>query len=205
MATITVNGYGEVSVPPDEGTLTFSVESVAATPREATSEVAEQARALVGLLDELEIPAGKRSTTGVLVSEAGEHDQQGRWQHRGFRAAESLTVAAASGALGDLIGGAVERAQARVDGPRWQVAANNPARKEALQAAAENARTRAEAVAAGLGVRVGAVVEAKEEAAYHPVARQAAFGAMMEGAPPIEAGEMTVACTLSVTFQVEPG
>jgi uncharacterized protein YggE len=203
MATITVNGYGEVSVPPDEGTLTFSVESVAATPREAMSEVAEQARALVGLLDELEIPAARRSTTGVLVSEAGDHDQQGRWQHQGFRAAESLTVAAAPEMLGDLIGGAVERAQARVDGPRWQVAANNPARKEALQAAAENARARAEAVAAGLGVRVGAVVEAKEEAAYHPVARQASFAPLMEGAPPIEAGEMAVACTLSVTFQVE--
>lgn len=127
-------------MPPDEGTLTSSVESVAATPREAMSEVAELARALVGLLDEFEIQAAKRSTTGVLVSEAGEHDQQGRCQHRGFRAAESLTVAAAPEALGDLIGGAVERAQARVNGPHWQVAADNPARREAMQAAAENAR-----------------------------------------------------------------
>lgn len=204
MATITVIGYGEVSVPPDEGKLTFSVESVAVTPREAMSSVAEQARALVGLLDELEIPAGKRSTTGVLVSEAGEHDQQGRWQHRGFRAAESLTVAAAPEALSDLIGGAVERAQARVDGPRWQIAADNPARKEAMQGAAANARAHAEAVAAGLGVRVGAVVEAKEEGVYHPMPRQAAFAPLMEGAPPIEAGELTVSCTLTVSFQVEP-
>jgi uncharacterized protein len=203
MATITVSGYGEVSVPPDEGTVTFSVESVASTPREAMSGVAEQARALVGLLDELEIPAGKRSTTGVLVSEAGEHDQQGRWQHRGFRAAESLTVTVAPERLGDLIGAAVERAQARVDGPRWQMASDNAARMEAVQAAAENARARAEAMAAGLGVRVGAVVEAKEEAAYHPMPRQAAFAPMMEGGPPIEAGELAASCNLSVTFQVE--
>lgn len=204
MATITVNGYGQVSVPPDEGSLTFSVESVAATPRESMTEVAEQARALVGLLDELEIPAPKRATTGVLVSEAGDYDQQGRWQHRGFRAAESLTIAAAPEVLGDLIGGAVERAKARVDGPRWQVAADNPARRQAVQAAAENARERAEAVAAGLGVRVGAVVEAKEEAGYQPVPRQVAFGAMREATPPIEAGEAIVACTITVSFQVEP-
>ena len=204
MATITVNGYGEVSVPPDEAALTFSADAVASTPRDAMAEVAEQARALIALLDELEIPATKRSTTGVLVSEAGEYDNQGRWQHRGFRAAERLTVAAGPEVLGELIGGAVDRAQARVDGPRWLVASDNPAMKQALQAAAENARERAEAVAAGLGVRVGAVAEAKEEAAAYPVARQASFAAMADTAPPIEAGEMTVASTVLVTFQVEP-
>jgi uncharacterized protein YggE len=204
MATITVNSYGEVSVPPDEGRLTFGVESVAATPRDAMAEAAEQARALVGLLEELEIPAANRSTTGVLVSEAGEHDQQGRWQHRGFRAAERLTVAAGPEVLGELIGGAVDRARARVDGPHWRVAPDNPARTEALRTAADNARGRAEAVAAGLGVRLGAIVEAKEDAAFHPVPRQAAFAALAEAAPPIEAGEAVVACNVTVTFQVEP-
>jgi len=203
MATITVNGYGEVSVPPDEATMTFSVEAVDTTPREAMAKVAEQARTLVALLDELDIPAVKRTTTGVLVSEAGEYDNQGRWQHRGFRAAERLSVAAAPELVGELVGGAVDRARTRVDGPHWVVASDNPARKQALQAAAQDARERVEAVAAGLGVRVGAVAEAKEEAAAYPVPRQAALR-MAEAAPPIEAGEMTISCMLSVTFQVEP-
>jgi uncharacterized protein len=203
MATITVSGYGEVSVPPDEATLTFGFESVAATPREAMSEVAGSARKLVGLLDELELPSGKRATSGVQLSEAGEHDQQGRWQHRGFRAIERFTVAAGAELLGELIGAAVDRAGARVEGPYWRVATDNPARKEALRAAAANARERAEAVADELGVRVGAVVEAKEESGFHPLPRQASFGALAE-AVPIEAGEATIACNLSVTFQVEP-
>jgi uncharacterized protein len=145
MATITVSGYGEVSVPPDEATLTFGVESVAAAPRDAMSEVAESARKLVELLDELEIPPAKRATTGVQLSEAGEHDQQGRWQHRGFRAVERLTVAVGPEVLGELIGAAVDRAGARVEGPYWRVATDNPARKDALRAAAANARERAEA------------------------------------------------------------
>ena len=204
MATITVNGYGEVSVPPDEATLMLGVDAVASTPRDAMAEVAERARELIALLDELGIPPAKRSTSGVQVSEAGDYDDQGRWQHRGFRAVEQLTVAAAAEVLGELIGGAVERGRARVDGPRWLVAPDNPARKQVLQAAAENARERADAVAAGLGVRVGAVAEAKEEAAAYPVVRQATFARMAEAAPPIEAGELTVSCTVSVTFQVEP-
>ena len=203
MATITVNGYGEVSVPPDEATLMLGVDAVASTPRDAMAEVAERARELVALLDELEIAPAKRSTSGVQVSEAGDYDNQGRWQHRGFRAVEQLTVAAGPGVLGDLIGGAVERGRARVDGPRWLIASDNPARKQALQAAAENARERADAVAAGLGVRVGAVAEAKEEAEVYPVVRQATFARVAEAAPPIEAGELTVSCTVSVSFQVE--
>jgi uncharacterized protein len=203
MATITVNGYGEVSVPPDEAMMTFSVEAVDTTPREAMAKATEQARALVGLLDELEIRGPKRTTTGVLVFEAGEYDNQGVWQHRGFRAAERLSVAAAPGMVAELIGGAVDRARTRVDGPHWVVASDNPARKQALRAAAEDARDRAEAVAAGLDVEVGAVAEAKEEAAAYPVPRQVALQ-MADAAPPIEAGEMTISCTVSVTFQVEP-
>jgi uncharacterized protein YggE len=204
MATITVNGYGEVSLPPDEASMTFSLDAVGSTPRDAMAEVAERARELVALLEELEIPAAKRSTTGVQVSEAGEYDNQGRWQHRGYRAVEQVTVAAEPQALGELIGGAVERGRARVDGPRWVIAADNPARTVALQDAARSARERAEAVAAGLGVRVGAVAEAKEEAAVYPVPRQATFQAMADAGPPIEAGELTISCTLAVTFQVEP-
>jgi uncharacterized protein YggE len=203
MATITVNGYGEASVPPDEATMTFSIEAVDTTPREAMAKVTEQARELVELLDGLEIPVAKRTTTGVLVSEAGEYDNQGVWQHRGFRAAERLSVAAAPELVGELIGGAVDRARTRIDGPHWVVGSDNPARKQALRAAAEDARERAEAVATGLGVQVGAVAEAKEEAAAYPVPRQASLR-MAEAAPPIEAGEMTISCTVSVTFQVEP-
>jgi uncharacterized protein YggE len=203
MATITVSGYGEVSVPPDEATLTLGFESVAATPRDAISEVAESAQKLVELLDELEIPSGKRTTTGVQLSEAGEHDQQGRWQHRGYRAVERFTVAASPEILGELIGAAVDRAGARIEGPSWRVATDNPARKDTLRAAAANARERAEAVADELGVRVGAVVEAKEDAGFQPILRQRTLAAMAE-AVPIEAGEARIACNLSVTFQVEP-
>jgi uncharacterized protein len=203
MATITVSGYGEVSVPPDEASVTLSVESVDDTPRGAMAKVAEQARALVELLDELELAEEKRQTTGVLASEAGEYDNQGRWQHRGFRAVERLSVAAAPDVLGELIGGAVDRARTRVEGPRWVVGSDNPARKQALQAAAENARDRAEAVAAGLGVKLGALAEAKEEGFAYPVPRRE-FAALADAGPPIEAGEMTITCTLSVTFQVEP-
>lgn len=206
MATITVTGRAQVSVPPDEATVTLRVDSVAATPTEALATVGEHARELFALLDELGIAPAKRSTSGVSVSEEGEHDSEGRWQHRGYRAGERLTVTVADAeTVGRLLGEAVERTGARVEGPWWAVAVDNPARAEALRAAAEDARSRAEALAAGLGARVGAVSEAVEGESRRPLpfSREASF-APRAAAPPVEAGEAAVTVAVTVTFQVEP-
>ncbi len=162
MATLTVVGRAQVSVPPDEASLGLTVEAVRPSAPEALADVAERARALIGLFGELGVEPAARTTTGVSVSEAGEH-RDGTWQHRGYRASERLTVTVgAAETIGRLLAEGVERAGARVDGPWWTVSVSNPARGEALQAAAGDARARAEALAAGLGVRLGALVEAVE-------------------------------------------
>ncbi len=202
MASLTVVGRAQVSTPPDEGSLALTVESVRPAASEALAEVGERARTLLALLDELGIGPAARTTTGVSVSEAGEH-RDGIWQHRGYRASERLTVTTGDAAtVGRLLGEAVEQAGARVEGPWWTVSPGNPARADALRAAAGDARTRAEALAAGLGMRLGALVEAVETGAHRPEPRGMAMKAMAADVP-IEAGEATVAASLSVTYQVE--
>jgi uncharacterized protein len=199
MATITVNGYGEVSVPPDEAKIDLSVRTVAATPGEALANVAERAGQLVALLDELGVPAAKRSTSGIWVNDEVEPDAEGRRKGR-YQAGERLTVSLPVDTVGSLLDAAVSRADAYLEGPRFVVAPENPARDAALRAAGENARVRAGALAAGLGLRVGNVTEASEGGAVYPVMR--GFGALDAG-PPIEAGQATVSATVSVTFEVE--
>jgi uncharacterized protein len=200
MATITVSGYGEISVPPDEARVDLSVRTVAATPGEALGNVAERARDLVALLDELGVPAAKRSTSGVWVNDEVEPDAEGRRAGR-YEAGERLAVALPVDKVGALLDAAVSRADAYLEGPRFVVAPENPARDAALRAAGENARARAEALAGGLGLRVGNVAEANEGGAMYPVTR--GFGPL-EAGPPIEAGQATVSATVSVTFEVEP-
>ena len=198
MPTITVSGYGEVSVPPDEARVDLSVRAVAESPGEALANVAERARGLIALLDELEIPPEKRSTSGVWATDEFEPEVAGRYQ-----AGERFTVALPMDRVGSLLDAATSRVEARVEGPRFVIASDNPARNEALRIAAENARGRAEALAAGLGLRVGAVVEATEGGPMYPVAQTASFAPMAVG-PPIEASQATVVGTVSVTFEVEP-
>ena len=206
MATIKVTGRAQVSVPPDEASVALYVESVAQQPSEALEEVGARARELIALLDELGIPAAKRVTSGLAVGEAGEHDAQGRWQQRGYRASERFTVDIADPeTIGKLLGEAAARAQARVQGPWWTVALDNPARGEALQAAAEDARRRAEALARGLDVRLGAITDALEVEWFPTTYARGALDFASVGAPPpIEGGESAISAAVTVSFQVEP-
>jgi uncharacterized protein len=204
MATLTVVGRAQVSVPPDEASVAITVEAVRPGANDALADVAERARRVVALLDDLDVGPASRTTTGVMVSEAGEH-VDGTWQHRGYRASERLTVRLDDAAkVGQLLGEAVERAEAQVDGPWWRVSLTNPGRAEALGAAADDARTRAEALAEGLGMRLGALVEAVESGAITPEPRLApGVRALAAADVPVEAGEATVDASVSVKFQLE--
>jgi uncharacterized protein len=105
----------------------------------------------------------------------------------------------------------VTRTGARVSGPWWHVAAENPARLEACRQAASNARGKAEAYAEALGTRLGALADVSEPAALvGPAgyrAQQAAFGPLMPDGPeiPVESGELDVRASVEVTYAVEPG
>lgn len=202
MATLTVVGRATVSVPPDEASLALTVEAVRPAAPEALADVAERARTLIALLDELGVGPPSRTTSGVSVAEEGEH-RDGTWQHRGYRASERFTVTVSDAAtVGRVLAEAVERVGARVEGPWWKVAVANPARAEALRAAAGDGRLRAEALAAGLGMQLGALVEAVETGAQRPEPR-GYLSLAMSADVPIEAGEASVAASLSVTYQVE--
>jgi uncharacterized protein YggE len=202
MPTITVTGQAEVAVPPDEASVALSVDALGPTPADAYAEAAERARALVGVLDELKIEPERRSTSGIWVDEEPEPNSEGRRPSE-YRAGERVTVRVAPAAVGPLLDAAVSRAQASVQGPHWIVAPENPARRDALTAAAEDARARAEALAAGLALRVVAVSEASEGGPGYSPVRAASF-APFGGGMPVEGGQSTVASAVSVTFEVEP-
>lgn len=198
MARLTVTGYGEVSVPPDEARVDLNVVARGDSPGEALSGVADRAKSLVALLDELGIPPEQRLTSGIWA-----HDDREPGGATRFQAGERLTVTVSADLVGTLLDAASSRAEAQVHGPQFVVAQENPARGEALKVAAENARGRAEALASGLGLRLGAVVEGGEGGGFHPVTRTLDF-ATVEAGPPVEASQATVAASVTVTFEAEP-
>ena len=210
MAAVSVRGTGQARTSPDEASVTLTLEAVEPTASAALDKVAEKTEAALELADELGIEPASRVTSGASVAEHGEHDREGRWQHRGYRAWSQLVVRVRDGAVvGELLAGAVDRG-ARVDGPAWTIAPDNPARLDACREAALDARRRAEAYAEALGARLGAIVAVRDPGTGPPqppsprLMRMAVADAGAESLP-VEAGEQVVTTVVEVEFQLEQG
>jgi uncharacterized protein YggE len=207
MASVTVRGTGTAYGTPDEATVGLGVESLRPTAAEALAEVAERTSGLVTLCHELGLGEEDVTTTGVSVREHGEHDKDGRWQHRGYRASNRVAARVREvAAIGRLLTAAVDRVGATVDGPHWRLRPGHEAHAEASRAAARDARVRAEALADALGGRLGAVVAVRDSRIEPPAPRpMTRLEAMASDAMPIGAGELSVVAMVDVEFQLEQG
>jgi hypothetical protein len=207
MATITVRGTGTAYGTPDEASVGLSVDAVRPTAAEALTDVTERTAALVTLCRELGLGDGDVTTMGVSVAEHGEHDKDGRWQHRGYRASNRVSARVRNlAAIGTLLTGAVDRVGASVDGPHWRLLPAHEAHAEASRAAAGDARVRAEALADALGGRLGAVVSVRDSRIEPPTPRpMLRMEAMASDSMPVEAGELSVVAMVDVEFHLEQG
>jgi uncharacterized protein len=204
-ATVKVRGDAIIRTEPDEALLWITLSALERTPSAALQDVSTRANALATMLDGLGIRHADRSTTGVSVQEEFDHDAGGR-RSLGHRAATRMSVRLTDHELiGRLIERAVDEVAARIDGPSWQIAPDNPARLEAAREAAADAQRKARAFAEGVGASLGPPLELSEAEVHHPVkfARVAA-ARMSAGDPiPVEAGEQQVSASVDVTFALE--
>lgn len=214
-ATVTVRGTAVVNAQPDEVELGLSVSYLDRTAEAALAEVAKRSATLEAIFSELNIDRSTWTTTGATVREETEWDgKASKHIHRGYRATNSVQLRLTNPEpLGKLIGAAVARSQAAIDGPDWSVALDNPAHIDACRAAAKNAEARAGAYVAALGARLGAIVSISEPGTMiEPIRRDVAYSASMamaRSAPEpelgINAGEMEVQATVHVTYAIEQG
>ncbi len=101
--------------------------------------------------------------------------------------------------VGQLVSRAAEELDARLDGPRWRIAPDNPVRLEAAREAARDAERKARAYAEGLGMRLGPALRLAE-----PEDRLVAAGGGFDFAR-IDPGEHEVFASVEVTFALERG
>jgi uncharacterized protein YggE len=204
-ATLKVRGDAIVRAEPDEAMLWITLTELEASPSAALQDVSARANALVEMLDGLGIAKTERSTAGVTVHEEFEHGASGR-RSLGYRAATRVSVRLTDHELiGRLIERAVEDLAARIDGPHWQIAPDNPARLKAAREAAADAQRKARAYAEGIGGKLGAPLELSEPDSQHqPIRARAAAQRSSGGDPvPVEPGEQEVAASIHVTFALE--
>ncbi|MDQ3956934.1 MAG: SIMPL domain-containing protein [Actinomycetota bacterium] len=169
---IIVTGRATVPAEPDEVQLELSLDAVKKSADDALADVAERSETLERLFAELSIDRSAWSTSGVSVGEYREWTKD-KYALKGYRAANRLSLRLkGASVVGALMRRATAEADARIAGPYWRVARDNPARAEAYRAAALDARRRAEAYAAALGVSLGEVLKVREPRGTTSVAPQ---------------------------------
>ena len=194
---ITVTGNGTVNATPNRASFNFGVQTQSATAAGALSRNAEQARAIINALKKAGIDASDIQTTQVSLWPQTTND--GR-QITGYQASNSVQVTAALGKAGDLVDAAVGAGANNVDGPSLDTSDKTSLYADALKKAVANAKTKAQALAAGSGLTLGGIVKVTEGGGQPIPLPYAAADAVRSAAPPIEAGTQQIQATVTVTY-----
>lgn len=211
--TISVNGVSSVSVVPDEVVVYLSVETLedsAAEAKDANAEIVGQVEAA---LLEAGFSEADFETQNFNVYEQYDWSDGGR-ESLGFKATHSIIVRMGSESE-DMIGAAID---AGVDNGALLSYVNfelstgleNEYKALALRGAAEDAKVKGEAVADGLGMRLGKVVStSSSDFGYLPwvayrneVSMDAGDVDSKEIATNIQVGEQEVNAYISVTYKI---
>ncbi len=203
---ITVPGRGEVEATPDVATMTFGVSVLRPTVGEAMADATRSADSLHRALGTAGVDDTDRRTSSFSV--APDYDYSGnRRRLVGFRVSNTVTatlravesigavIQAASDATGD---------DAHMSGLAFAIDDDAALVRAARDAAWADAEARADQLAGLAGVTRGsptAITEIPRQGPTVPVLR--AMAAEAAPSPPIEAGTLTVAVDITVTFAVE--
>ncbi len=224
--TITVSGTGEAFAVPDVATFSFTARSEADEVSVVQEAVSEQVAGILSDLEDLGIDEKDLRTTSynsypryewieksVICSEFACPPSQGERTLVGYEQTQSIQVKVRDldqvGDVLEVLGGA------NVDslyGPSFEVDDTDLVMTEARTDAIENARTKAEELAASLGVRLGKVVSFSDNSGggfptpYAVRSDMMAFdgAVMMESASPeLPAGESQVSASVSITYKIK--
>jgi len=206
-ATIVTTGEATVRKAPDVAFVNVAVETRARTSREAQGSNADIATAVLKRLGEVGIPRDAIRTSGLRVEQEFDYNN-GRRTLRGYVARNAVEVRMDDVTkVGDVSDAAVQAGATSIDGVRFDLKDRGAAEREALRMAVADARGRADAIAAGAGRNVGAIVKIEESraAGYEP-RPMVAMDRMVVGsaAPtPVEPGFIDVRARVVLTVAIQ--
>ena len=196
---ITVQGTASVTAVPDRASLWIGVESQGETARAALAANAAEMRRVLAALK----AAGATDLQTQYVSVSTRLNETGGVQ--GYSAHNSVSATVPQLArVGAVIDAAAAAGANQISGP--SLTHSDPERlyRQALAAAVEDARTKAQTLASAANVslgRVTAIVEGGSAPQPMPLAADKAAAEEL-GSTPVEGGESAVSATVSVTFSI---
>jgi uncharacterized protein YggE len=211
--TIAIEGRGEVRAAPDMATINSGVTSQGATAREALDANTAAMSELIAALKQAGIEARDIQTSGFSVNPnyvySDERDANGYSlppRINGYQVSNSVTVVVRDlDDLGAILDQSVTVGANTVNGVSFSVADPSELLDEARKAAFANARDKAELYAGVAGATLGDLQSISEQQSFdspqpYPMYARAEMSA---AAPvPVEAGEMSFAITVNVSWDL---
>lgn len=209
---IQVSGEGSVEVEPDEALMRIGVESEAPTAQEAQHETNRIAAAILEAVEGLGVDSQAVQTSQLRLLPVYEPSQPGRGEPRrprvvAYRATNTVSVRLVDLArIGPVVDAAIGAEANRIEGLDLGLRDDTEARRRALTAAVEEARRKAETIAAALGVGLGAVLEVSDQGIRVPrLQMDQGRMEMMAAEPstPIATGRIGVSANVAVRFAID--
>lgn len=202
---ISVTGEGQVAAVPDMATLTLGVMVNGDTAKAALDANSAALAAAIKRLKDAGIEDRDIQTSGLSLGPIYDYSSSNGSPQAvlGYSASNMVTVRVrALDSVGAVLDAAVTDGANTLNGISFGLADPVPSTDEARKAAVVDARHKAELYAAAAGVKVGKVVSINENGGYAPPMMRAEAMAGKSDAVPVQAGELSIGASVTVTFEL---
>jgi uncharacterized protein YggE len=200
---VRASGSGIVSVKPDQMKLTVGVITQADTAQQAADDNAVRSTAVLDALRKLLGASADLRTISYSVSPIYKYPSGATPILSGYTANNSIEVTTGDLSIaGRLIDVAVQAGASTVGGIRFGLKDPQPARLAALKLAVQQSRANAEAMANGLGSRLGMVVSIAESSVASTVNADRGIAAGAGTPTPVETGMLEVSASVVIEIQL---
>lgn len=205
-SAITVTGEALISAEPDQAQLEIGVVTQARTAPDASKENAERLTRVLSEIKKLLGKADEVKTSGYSLTPAYRYPQGGKPEIVGYNASNTVRIKTTNlDLVGRLIDSAMQAGANNVNRLVFTLKDEQSAQLEALRAASLKARTKAEAIASALDLKIVKItLVAEGERMIQPIVRQLTALRAEAAAPqtPVEPGTVDVRSTVSMTVEV---
>jgi hypothetical protein len=208
-ATVVTLGEGIVRVAADRAVMTLSSETRGQTAAETQNLGNARMKAIQVAIDGLKLVGGQVTTTGLMLSPNWVFVNNQRTQ-QGYVGRHTITVRFDEpGRAGEVVAAAIGAGATDMSGIRFDRRDRRTLEQEALKLAVQDARARADALAAGAGRVVDRIVRIAEEGAASSAGSPATFraGAIAEAVTvtgaPIAQGDVEIRARIVLTATVK--
>jgi uncharacterized protein YggE len=205
-ATVSETGTGTVTLAPDTASVVVGVNIIEATLSEAQAKATTQMTAVIDALKAAGIAEKDIQTVNYSVNIIQDYDQYGNPATiRGFQVSNQVNVTVRDlDQLGSILDAVVAQGANAIYGITFYVADPSSAATQARTLAVQDAKQKADELAAAAGLLVGRVVSISET--YSPGPSPVAYGreaADMAAAVPIQTGTTAVSVSVQVVYELQ--